>query len=134
MTDRRAADRRQWTVQSPSERRHGDRRTYQAGCTSGPDGTPCTPCRAANAAYISQLRQRHAMGKPILGALVPALETWRLLRQLKPECLPQTYGAIALLLGYGYPMLQFGRQRIRERTRRRVQRLCRERLALDSTL
>lgn len=99
---------------------------YQAGCT-------CTPCRAAEARYRAGLRKRRAQGRPILGALVPAADTWRLLRQLRPEVLPATYGAIALLLGYGYPMLQFGRQQVTERTRRRIWRLYRERLALDAS-
>lgn len=127
MTDRRTRDRRQIPTQSSSERRHGDRRTYQAGCTSGPDGTPCTPCRAANAAYEAAYRAKKRLGLPILGAVVNAMETWRQLRVLKPE-----YGhkggrgavrALAARLGFTNGHLQIGRQRATLRNVAKVQQL-----------
>lgn len=36
---------------------HGTRAAYQAGC-------PCTPCRSANAAYLSEQRARIRAGSP----------------------------------------------------------------------
>lgn len=125
MDKRQGTERRQVSVPVAGERRHGERRMYRSGCH-------CTPCRAAEAAYRANLRSRHARGRPILGAHVAAGDTWHLLRQLKPEF--GSYGAIALLLGYGYPMLQFGRHAITERTRRKIARLCRERLAVNTDL
>lgn len=128
MTDRSLTDRRQGDAPPAPDRRHGDRRTYRQGCR-------CVSCRAANAKAEADRVAKHRKGLVLLGARVPAAETWDLIRRrLKPECLPQTYGAVALLLGYGYPMLQFGRALITERTRRRVLRLARQRLALNTEL
>jgi hypothetical protein len=76
---------------------HGTRRTYQDGCS-------CTPCRAAEATYRARLRSRHARGLPILGALVSASETWRRIRQLRPEL--DTQGEIARRLGLKRPIVE----------------------------
>jgi hypothetical protein len=60
------------------EPRHGERRTYQAGCL-------CPACRAAEAAYRTTLRQGHRAGRRPLGALVPAREAARLVQRLLVE-------------------------------------------------
>lgn len=57
---------------------HGTRACYQRGCT-------CTPCKAAEAAYRSDLRLKHLKGLPVLGALVSPLEAQRRVRQFKLE-------------------------------------------------
>lgn len=46
----------------PSERvyAHGTRARYNQGCTDGPDGKPCAPCRRANAAYMKRYRKGRA--------------------------------------------------------------------------
>ncbi len=67
--------------ETDSEPSHGTRASYQHGCR-------CTPCRAANAAYMSDLRTRRAKGVPILGALISAAEAWRGIRQLRGEDFP----------------------------------------------
>ncbi len=53
------------------ERRHGERRHYQAGCR-------CLPCRAANAQYLAHWRRLRVEGRAPLGRLVPAtrVHTW----------------------------------------------------------
>lgn len=57
---------------------HGTRARYQRGCR-------CLTCRSANAAYESEYRRLKREGKQALGAKVSAVETWRLIRQLKAE-------------------------------------------------
>lgn len=83
---------------------HGTRATYKKGCH-------CLPCRAANAAYIANLRRRHQRGLPILGAYVPAHETWRQLRLLTTEY--ETEAMLAQRLGHKTGRLQYGRKRVR---------------------
>lgn len=75
---------------------HGTRQAYKAGCR-------CMPCRAAEASYRAHLRARHAAGKPILGARVSAAETWKRIRQLRPEL--GSNDAIAAALGLRKPSL-----------------------------
>lgn len=57
---------------------HGTRSRYQAGCR-------CTPCRAANAVYMAQLRGRKGAGLPPLGSLVSAKEAGAHVRALLVE-------------------------------------------------
>lgn len=87
-----------------TERPHGTRARYQQGCD-------CTPCRAAEASYRANLRQRHLRGLPILGAYIPAHETWRQLRLLRTEY--ETEDVLARRMGYRDPRLRFGRKRVR---------------------
>jgi hypothetical protein len=53
---------------------HGSRSTYQLHACR------CTPCRAANARYIADLRDRHRRGLPILGSMV---NSWRMRQMLQ---------------------------------------------------
>jgi hypothetical protein len=123
MTERRQHDRRVQDADVAVERRHGERRTYQAGCTSGPDGTACTLCRAAEAAYRANLRQRHLKGLPVLGLLVSPVEARRRVRQLKLE--GYTAARIAAMAGWRNGHLQFGdRERIRLLTLLRIRRVA----------
>lgn len=113
MTERRALDRRQQDAPVATERRHGERRTYQAGCS-------CTPCKAAEAAYRADLRKRHLKGLPILGALVSAVETRRQLRLLITEY--ETEDALAQRFGLHDPRVRVGRHVVRVATALKVQR------------
>jgi hypothetical protein len=55
---------------TPTTGDHGTRTCYQAGCA-------CTPCRAANAAYIAHLRASYRQHRIPLGHLVSASEAVR---------------------------------------------------------
>lgn len=57
---------------------HGTRAFYQQGCK-------CVTCRSANAAYEQEYRRLKRLGKQPLGATVSAVETWRLIRQLRVD-------------------------------------------------
>lgn len=98
---------------------HGTRATYQSGCA-------CTPCRAAEATYRTQLRQRKAKGLPLLGMLVRAVEARRRIRQLKLEGYPTT--RIAAMAGWADHRsrhIQFDEQaRIRLSTLLRIRRVA----------
>jgi hypothetical protein len=72
-----------------TDRAHGTRGTYKAGCR-------CTPCRAANAAYWSAWRAQRLTGRAPLGSLVSAVEAQRLIRQLLGERFAKTTLARAL--------------------------------------
>lgn len=124
MTERRQQhDRRLHDADVAVNRRHGERRTYQAGCTSGPDGTACTLCRAAEAAYRATLRQKHLKGLPVLGVLVSPVEARRRVRQLKLE--GYTVARIADMAGWRNGHVQFGsRERIRLLTLLRIRRVA----------
>jgi len=54
---------------------HGTRSRYTAGCL-------CTPCRAANAQYVADLRHRRRIGQVIFGARRDATDAQRWLTQL----------------------------------------------------
>lgn len=60
------------------ETRHGDRRTYQRGCT-------CPACTAANSAYSRRYRAAQRAGRPVLGARVGSREAVRLVAVLVTE-------------------------------------------------
>lgn len=59
---------------------------------------------------------------------ISAKETWRRIRQLKPEF--GTYGQIAYRLGLKRPILEFGPSAVTIRTAIRVRRLHRQMLDL----
>lgn len=101
---------------------HGTRSYYQqAGCR-------CLPCRAAEAAYRAGLRRRHLKGLPILGELVDAEPSKRMLRVIRGEY----FGKHATILAFGYaqPYLQWGRK-IRRSTANRVERFYQQALGLE---
>lgn len=86
-------------------------------------------CRSANAAYEQVYRQLKRQGKTPLGAKVSAIETWRLIRQLKADDVPE--GDIAARTGLsvkaGHLRLQKGRKPvITLRSALLVQRVFRE--------
>ena len=56
----------------------GTRGRYQAGCRG-------RLCRAADATYRAHVRWRHHTGRPLLGQVVSAAETRRLLRRFQAE-------------------------------------------------
>lgn len=96
---------------------HGTRAAYQSGCA-------CTPCRAAEATYRTQLRQRKAKGLPLLGMLVRAVEARRRIRQLKLE--GYTAARIAHMAGWKDRHLQVGdRDCVRLATLIRIRRVAR---------
>lgn len=117
MADRRQSDRRHADQPVDVERRHGERRTYKGGCH-------CQPCRAAEARYRADLRLQHAKGHPPLGATMPAVEAWKLIRQLKAEHLTQA--EIAGRLGLPRRRLELNRSVIRVRTHLRLRWLYRQ--------
>lgn len=57
---------------------HGTRAQYRRGCH-------CTPCRAANAAYMGHYRRRKAQGRQLLGSRIPAAKTHIVMRALRAE-------------------------------------------------
>lgn len=89
--------------QTDAEPDHGTRARYQAGCA-------CTPCKAAEAAYRSDLRKKHLKGLPILGLLVSPVEARRRLRQLKLEEYP--VARVERMGGWGPRTLQLDRQQL----------------------
>jgi hypothetical protein len=104
---------------------HGCRRTYQA------QHCRCTPCRAANAAYVAHLRRQHLQGHPPLGTLVPAGEARRFVRQLEAEGIPEP--AIAATLGLASPRLRLPRTgRITLRKALKIRWVVRTRLILGA--
>jgi hypothetical protein len=95
---------------------HGTRACYQRGC-------PCTPCKAAEAAYRADLRLKRLKGLPILGALVSPVEARRRVRQLTGE--GYTKARVAAMAGWQNGHLQFGaHQRIRLATLLRIRRVA----------
>lgn len=96
---------------------HGTRTTYQR------QHCRCTPCKAAEAAYRSNLRLRKAKGQPILGALVSAVEARRRVRQLKLEEYP--IARVERMGGWSPRTLQLDRQeQIRLSTLVRIRRVA----------
>lgn len=95
---------------------HGTRQTYQAGCH-------CCPCRAANAAYIAQLRRQHATGHTPLGAHVSGVEVRRRIQQLLIERF--TRAEIARRLGLKRGRLELHTDRVTLRNVLKVRRLYR---------
>lgn len=77
---------------------HGSRTTYQV------DGCRCQPCRQANARYLHDLRKRKLRGKIILGAIISAAESRRLLNQLHREQVQR--GDVAHALGLKVPQVK----------------------------
>ena len=101
---------------------HGTRQSYQqAGCH-------CLKCRAAEAAYRASLRQQHLKGKPPLGSLISAKDTWIKIRQLKAERL--TERDILTRLGLQRRALHWHPDKVTLRTALKVRLLCRQ-LLLD---
>lgn len=99
---------------------HGTRQTYRTGCH-------CTPCRAANAAYIAHLRQLHAVGRKPLGALLSGAEAQRYIKALRIERFSRA--EIARRLGLKSPKLRLDTPRLRYRSVLRLRRLYRENMA-----
>lgn len=98
-------------------REHGTRKTYQR------EHCRCTLCRAANAAYIADLRAKHLKGKPILGALVSPVEARRRVRQLKLEEYP--IARVERMGGWSPRTLQLDRQeQVRLSTLLRIRRVA----------
>jgi hypothetical protein len=114
---RSGADRRAYAIGGRrAEEQHGTRAMYQAGCI-------CTPCRAAEANYRSELRRRHLEGKPILGAHVSASLAWRMIRALQVEGF--TGAELARRLGLQTPRLQLHTETITRRNLLKVHRVYR---------
>lgn len=101
---------------------HGTRARYQR------HHCRCLPCRAAEAAYRSGLRRRHLLGLPILGQLVDAEPSRRMLRVIRGEYFGKQQTIRAF--GYAQPYLQWGR-RIRRSTAARVDAFYQHALGLD---
>lgn len=95
---------------------HGTRVSYQAGCH-------CLRCRTANAVYISALRQSRLKGRPPLGSLISAKDTWIRIRQLKAAHL--TDRDILQRLGLRRRALHVHPDRVRLRTALKVRLLWR---------
>jgi hypothetical protein len=95
---------------------HGQRRTYQDGCS-------CTPCRAAEAAYRADLRRRRVLGRTPLGAHISAVEAWRKIRAMKREGYRLAELAAYLGLKSRIPRLQPDRITVRNHVK--VRRLYR---------
>lgn len=123
MSDRRHRDRRQTDQPVPDDRRHGERRTYKSGCH-------CLPCRAAEAAYRSHLRQLQAKGTVPLHTIISAADAWRLIKAMRTEHFKDA--DLARSLGHQHPILQI-HTRVRLRTFLRLKRLYRLRMQLEGT-
>ena len=98
---------------------HGTRARYKTHC-------PCTPCRAAEAAYRAQLRRLRVHGRQPLGILVSAAATWRQLRALESEGISRRM--IADTLGLARPRIDWAcgpGARMRLRTVLRVRAIWR---------
>lgn len=81
---------------------------------------------------MAELRKDHAHGTRRLGMTIPASETWKRIRQLKPEF--GSEAAIARRLGFKDRHLQFQADVITVRTALRVRLLYRQMMldGLDS--
>lgn len=99
---------------------HGTRRMYQRG------NCRCTPCRAANAAYLSAYRLRKATGRPLLGAKVSAAPAVRMVKALAVEGF--TEAEVAYNLGLPDGRLRWHTTRITVRNLLKLRRFVRLRL------
>lgn len=122
MSERRQQDRRQADQPVPDDRRHGERRTYKLGCH-------CLPCRAAEAAYRSHLRQLQAKGTVPLHTIISAVDAWRLIKAMRIEHFKDA--EIARELGHQHGTLQLRASSIRLRTFLRLKRVYRLRMQAE---
>lgn len=100
---------------------HGTRARYLRRCR-------CTPCRAANAAYLAAWRTHRASGRALLGARMSALEAQHLIRLMLRE--RWTKHQLAKELGLGRNLARLTHQdMIRLRTALKVRRFYRLRVA-----
>lgn len=108
---------------------HGTRSCYQRGCR-------CLPCKAAEAAYRSQLRRQQTRARRPLGALIPASEAWARIRVLTQEGFSQRRMSRELGSAHGHaPVRAFTpATRIRLLTLLRLRAACARYLIPDTDL
>lgn len=121
MSDPRG-DRRRRCFDRRIEPCHGRRKDYQQGCR-------CRRCRGANAAYQSEFRAKLQAGTPPLGRHIPAMSTWRLIRQLLSEFTKADVAQAISASQLPDPRLRVHPKTVTVRTYLRVHRLYRTRMA-----